>query len=278
MSWGKRNIMLDIRTAHGKKRFSELLATADVLIDSQAPGVLARLGFDEATVRRLNPNLVYAKLDLFAPDTPGAARKGFEQSAQAVTGMIDTHSKGLAEPTLVAALVNDALTAYLLATGVVAALSEREEKGGYWYVGGYLTRCSAEAVTFAEPADTEEYAPVTVQDFVDYGIDQVSPFGTFTRLSPPVQFSHTPSMTMLPTSWPGTSPDTAEWIPVGDAPPKTPHYPSKVSREEGGLRNLTVCYGIPDRGDGQGGFGLASKELPQDLAIQIQQYMEAHKH
>src|SRR5215467_4628129 len=277
VSWGKRNILLDIRSTYGKKRFAELLGSADVLIDSMAPGAIERLGFDEPARRRLNPNLVYAKLSFAAPGTPWGNRKGFEQTSQAVTGVMDTHSKKLAEPTLVAALITDALTGYLLATGVVAALSEREEKGGYWHVGAYLTRCAAEAVPFAAPGEAEEYAPVTIQDFIDFGVDQVSPFGTFTRLAPSVQFSHTPSMAILPTSWPGTSPDTSEWMPVADVPPKAPHYPSKLARENG-IRNLTVCYGIPDRGDApQGGFGLASKELPEDLRVQVQRYMEAHK-
>jgi len=53
-----------------------------------------------------------------------------------------------------------------------------------------------------------------------------------------------------------------------------PAYPSKLAREDG-IRNLTVCYGIPDRGDApQGGFGLASKELPADLKAQIERYMK----
>src|SRR5262245_8603114 len=277
-SWGKRNILLDVKSAYGKKRFAEFLASADVLIDSMTPGAMERLGFDEPTRRRLNPNLVYAKLSFAAPQTPWGDRKGFEQIAQAVTGVVDTHSKELAEPTVVAALLNDALTGYLLAMGVAAALSEREEKGGYWNVGGYLARCSAEAMNFAQPGEAEEVAPVTIQDFVDFAVDQDSAFGTFTRLEPSVRFSHTPSMAMLPTSWPGTSPDTIEWMSVADAPPKVPHYPSKLAREDG-IRNLTVCYGIPDRGDApQGGFGLASKELPKDLAIQIEAYLATHKY
>jgi crotonobetainyl-CoA:carnitine CoA-transferase CaiB-like acyl-CoA transferase len=277
MSWGKRNILLDVKSTHGKKRFAELLGSADVLIDSMAPGAIERLGFDESTRRRLNPNLVYAKLSFAAPETPWGNRRGFEQTSQAVTGVMDTHSKELAEPTLVAALITDALTGYLLATGVGAALSEREEKGGYWHVGAYLTRCAAEAVPFAEPGDAEEVAPVTIQDFIDFGVDQDSPFGTFTRFAPSVQFSHTPAMAMLATSWPGTSPDTVEWMPVADAPPKMPAYPSKLAREDG-IRNLTVCYGIPDRGDApQGGFGLASKDLPDDLKAQVQKYMAAQK-
>jgi hypothetical protein len=165
----------------------------------------------------------------------------------------------------------------MLAMGIVAALSEREEKGGYWHVGGYLTRCSTEVVKFVEPGEAEEIAPVTIQDFIDFGVDQDSPFGTFTRFEPSVHFSHARSMAALPTSWPGTSPDTLEWMPVADAPPKVPAYPSKLAREDG-IRNLTVSYGIPDRGDApQGGFGLASKELPEDLKTQIQKYMDAQK-
>jgi hypothetical protein len=77
-----------------------------------------------------------------------------------------------------------------------------------------------------------------------------------------VDFSHTPSMAVWPTNWPGTYPDTTGWTesPAGDAPLKPPHYASKLARE-GGIRNLVSCYGIVDRGDGRGGFSLASKEL-----------------
>ena len=103
---------------------------------------------------------------------------------------------------------------------------------------------------------------MTMQDLVDYGIDQVTPWGTFTRLASAVDFSHTPSMAVLPTNWPGTYPDTIGWTEplAGEAPPKAPHYASKLARE-GGIRNLVSCYGIVDRGDGRGGFSLASKEL-----------------
>jgi crotonobetainyl-CoA:carnitine CoA-transferase CaiB-like acyl-CoA transferase len=278
MSWGKKNILLDIKSSSGKQRFAELLAGADVLIDSNRPGALTRLGFDEGTLRKLNPNLVYAKMSLSPPSTPWANRKGFEQIAQAASGAMHVHSEGLPEPQVVPALLNDALTAYLLATGVVAALAEREEKGGYWDTGAYLSRCSTMACNFAEPQGAEEYAPVNLQDFIDHGVDQVAPWGTFTRFAPPVAFSHSPSFAARPTSWPGMDPDTTGWTedPVGEGPPKVPHYPSKLARE-GGIRNLLPTYGIQDRGDGQSGLGLASKEIPEPEKSLIMKYFEAHQ-
>jgi crotonobetainyl-CoA:carnitine CoA-transferase CaiB-like acyl-CoA transferase len=55
------------------------------------------------------------------------------------------HSEGLGleAPTVTPALMNDHPTGYLLAIAVVAALAEREEKGGYWRVDTSLTRWTA---------------------------------------------------------------------------------------------------------------------------------------
>jgi crotonobetainyl-CoA:carnitine CoA-transferase CaiB-like acyl-CoA transferase len=260
VSWGKKNVFLDIKSSTGKQRFTELLASADVLLSSQRRDALAKLGFDDKTLRTINPNLVYATENCFAESTPWAGRRGFEQIAQAVTGVVHVHSADLKEPTIVSVVFNDTLTAYMAASGIVAALAEREQKGGFWRIDAALSRCSMTALNLVEPLNAEKYAPVTVQDLVEHGIDQPSPWGIFTRIAPAVEFSRTPSMALRPTSWPGTDPDTTAWseIAASDPPPKAPHYPSNLARE-GGIRNLISCYGIEDRGDGRGGVGLASK-------------------
>jgi hypothetical protein len=125
------------------------------------------------------------------------------------------------------------------------------------------------------PVDAEPYAPVTEQDLIEHGVDQVSPWGTFTRFTPPVAFSHTPSMALRPPSWPGTDPDTIGWTanPAGDAPPQLPHYPSKLLRE-GRIRNFVPNFGIEDRGDGGGVVGLVSK--PEAPEAQLTKYAAAH--
>jgi hypothetical protein len=96
--------------------------------------------------------------------------------------------------------MNDHVTGYLLAISVVAALAEREEKGGFWNAGASLTRCSTLGTRLIGSCDAEQYAPVTLQDLVDYGVDQETPGGIFTRFAPPIEFSHTPSMALRPTS------------------------------------------------------------------------------
>src|SRR5262245_1512697 len=273
VNWGKKTILTDIKSPDGKKRFVDLLASADVLLSSQRPGALDHLGLGEAELREINPNLVYGSESFASPSTPWAGRRGFEQIAQAVTGTMHVHSEGLRleAPTVTPALMNDHLAGYMLASAVMAALAEREEQGGFWRVDASLTRSSTFGNELLEPVDNEPYAPITEQDLIDYGVDQASPWGTFTRFAPPVAFSHTPSMALRATSWPGTDPDTIGWtvIAAGDAPPQVPHYPSKFARE-GRIRNFVPNFGIEDRGDGGGVVGLVSE--PEALEAQLRKY------
>jgi CoA-transferase family III len=276
INWGKRNILTDIKSPAGKKRFVDLLASADVLVSSQRPGALDRIGLSEAELAEINPNLVYGSESFASPGTPWAGRRGFEQIAQAVSGTMHVHSEGLGldARTVTPGLMNDHLTGYLLAIGVVAALAEREGRGGFWRVDTSLSRTSTFGNELVGSVDDEHYAPVTVEDLIEHGVDQISPWGTFTRFTPPVTFSHTPSMAQRPPSWPGTHPDTIGWTPAPacDGPPQVPHYPSKLARE-GGIRNLVPNFGIEDRGDGGGIVGLISK--PEALETQLKKYAAA---
>jgi crotonobetainyl-CoA:carnitine CoA-transferase CaiB-like acyl-CoA transferase len=273
VNWGKKNILMDIKSSYGKKRFVDLLSDADVLLSSQRPGSLDRLGLGEAELRKINPNLIFASESFASPGTSWAGRRGFEQIAQAVTGTMHVHSEGLglSAPTVVPALMNDHLTGYLLAVAVMAALAEREEKGGYWRVDTSLSRCSTFGNELVGSVDDEPYAPITVQDLIDHGVDQNSPWGTFTRFTPPVAFSHIPSMALRAPAWPGTDPDTIGWTAnaAGDAPPQVPYYPSRLARD-GRIRNFVPNFGIEDRGDGGGVVSLVSK--PEALEAQLRKY------
>ena len=70
------------------------------------------------------------------------------------------------------------------------ALAEREEKGGYWKIAASLTQTGTFATELTDPRDAEKYAPVTMDDLEEHWVDQVTPWGTFTRLAPAVEFSH----------------------------------------------------------------------------------------
>nr|WP_099060637.1 CoA transferase [Rhizobium sp. ACO-34A] len=262
VNWGKKNILLDIKGSYGKARFARLLGEADVLVSSLRPGALDGLGLTKEALGDINPGLVLANASYALPDTPWHERRGFEQIAQAVTGVMHIQSEGLPAPTLISVLMNDYLTGYLGAIGVVAALSEREQKGGTYVVDAALTRCSTMATDFVEPVDAEPYEPVTMKDLIDFAVDQDTPLGHFTRLRSAASFSHTPSALTLPPGMPGRDPDDTAWGFLDNGPSfeTLPHLPSRFARE-GLIRNFISTHGIEDRGDGGGLVSLASKSL-----------------
>src|SRR2546425_10373747 len=69
----KRSLTLNLNSPRGKEIFRKLANTADVLLENLAPGALDRLGFGHATLRDLNPRLVYASVKGFGTYAPYSA-------------------------------------------------------------------------------------------------------------------------------------------------------------------------------------------------------------
>jgi crotonobetainyl-CoA:carnitine CoA-transferase CaiB-like acyl-CoA transferase len=69
---GKRSIALDLRAAADRATFLALVATADFMLDSGVPGMLADAGFDFAALRAANPHIVVVVHTPFGLDGPRA--------------------------------------------------------------------------------------------------------------------------------------------------------------------------------------------------------------
>ncbi len=126
---GKRSIMLDLKTPQGLEVFGDLVATADVIVQSHRAGALARLGIGYEAMKRRNPGIIYTSVNAYGFGGPWEDRPGWEQIAQATSGMQVRHGGRDAAPKLVTYPVNDYGTGLLAAYGVALALLERERTG-----------------------------------------------------------------------------------------------------------------------------------------------------
>ena len=92
---GKRVCRLDLKLDREQQLLSNLLADADILLESFRPGVLARLGFGRDELERINPELIHCALSGYGQNGPGAQRAGHDinycaLSAQSiVSGSVD---------------------------------------------------------------------------------------------------------------------------------------------------------------------------------------------
>jgi crotonobetainyl-CoA:carnitine CoA-transferase CaiB-like acyl-CoA transferase len=191
-SYGKKQILLHLGMDKSKKRFTELIKDADVLVWGYGPGSLDRLGFTREALMKLNPNLVLTHVTAYGPQGPWSKRKGWEQLSQTCSGMVDLASQGRDQHHLVAALPCDYGTGYLAAIGAVAALSQRQELGGFWDVHAMLTRTAMSVLSL--PHEAEQAVATSLKDDGKYFVDQDSNFGAvFTRLAPAARLSKTPA-------------------------------------------------------------------------------------
>src|SRR5215470_16309345 len=79
----KRSITLNLKSEAGKALLERLIAKADVLAENMAPGTFARLGFDYPRLSQINPQLIFAQVKGFAPESPHANYLAFDMIAQA---------------------------------------------------------------------------------------------------------------------------------------------------------------------------------------------------
>ncbi len=84
---GKRNCVLDLRSADDRETFLTLARHADVLIESFAPGVTQRLGMDYATLASANPRLIYCSITGYGRDNRHANRPAYDALVAARTGL-----------------------------------------------------------------------------------------------------------------------------------------------------------------------------------------------
>ena len=82
---GKYSLTLDLKSDEGKERFYALCASADVLVENFRPGVAARLGVDEASLKAINPGLIYCSISGFGQQGPLSAKPAYDIIAQALS-------------------------------------------------------------------------------------------------------------------------------------------------------------------------------------------------
>jgi crotonobetainyl-CoA:carnitine CoA-transferase CaiB-like acyl-CoA transferase len=83
---GKESLCIDLKNAEGRALMHRLIARADGLMHNMRGDAAERLGIDYATVRGLNPEIVYLYAGSYGSTGPGAGRAAFHPTAGALAG------------------------------------------------------------------------------------------------------------------------------------------------------------------------------------------------
>jgi crotonobetainyl-CoA:carnitine CoA-transferase CaiB-like acyl-CoA transferase len=125
----KRSITLNLKSKDGRAAFLRMVEKADVVVENYRPDVKSRLGIDYATLRALNPHIVYASISGYGQTGPYRDRPGFDQIAQGMGGLMSITGLPGQGPVRVGTAVADLAAGLFAAIGILVALLERETSG-----------------------------------------------------------------------------------------------------------------------------------------------------
>ncbi|MBI0538126.1 CoA transferase [Roseomonas sp. KE2513] len=218
-SHGKRSCFLDLKTTEGSARFAELVREADVVVNGYRPGALARLGFGMDTLQQLRPGIIQVSVSCYGSAGPFADRAGWEQVAQAVTGICETQGAavGAGQPKLVFAPACDYTTGYLATYGALLALARRARDGGSWQV--HVSLCQS-AMLLQRQGLLKDFiaAPevLTEEQLVRLHVREDGVYGDLRTLGPVLRMSETPPRWDKPT--PSLGGGMPVWLPRHSQP------------------------------------------------------------
>jgi crotonobetainyl-CoA:carnitine CoA-transferase CaiB-like acyl-CoA transferase len=126
---GKRSVCVDLKSPAAAAVIARLAAWADVVIEGHKPGVAARLGIDDATLRTHQPRLVYAALTGYGQSGPDAKLPGHDINYLAAGGALARSGHWHGPPRRTGLPLADLAGSLHAALGIVAAVHEARATG-----------------------------------------------------------------------------------------------------------------------------------------------------
>jgi crotonobetainyl-CoA:carnitine CoA-transferase CaiB-like acyl-CoA transferase len=121
MNRNKRSVALNLKSDAGRRVFYKLVESADILVENYRPGAVRKLGIDFATLKAINPRLVYASISGFGQTGPWRQRPGFDLIAQAMSGIMSVTGDPQGPPAKAGVPVADVGCALFAVYGILSA-------------------------------------------------------------------------------------------------------------------------------------------------------------
>jgi formyl-CoA transferase len=129
----KRSVAIDMAQPGGQALIRQMALQSDVLVENFKVGGLAQYGLDYASLKALNPRLIYCSVTGFGQDGPYAPRAGYDLMIQAMSGMMSITGRADDQPgggpLRVGVALTDLFTGVYACSGILAAIEVRHRTG-----------------------------------------------------------------------------------------------------------------------------------------------------
>jgi benzylsuccinate CoA-transferase BbsF subunit len=130
----KMDITLNLSHEGAAEIVRRLVADADIVTESFAPGTMRRLGFDYDSLREIEPDVIMISMSMEGQGGPHEAYKGFGLVLQATAGITGLTSWPDRAPVGTGVAYTDWFATHLAVTSLLAALEHRDRTGEGQYI------------------------------------------------------------------------------------------------------------------------------------------------
>ncbi len=146
----KKSLALDIATQAGADAVSRLAAGCDIFVENFKVGGLRKYGLDYASLRELNPRLIYCSITGFGQDGPYAEKPGYDFVIQALGGLMSITGEKDAlpggGPQKAGNAAADLMAGMYATSAILAALHERGRSGRGQHIDISMLDCQVAAL------------------------------------------------------------------------------------------------------------------------------------
>jgi crotonobetainyl-CoA:carnitine CoA-transferase CaiB-like acyl-CoA transferase len=125
----KQSMTLNLKSEEGKKIFSKLAFTSDVVIQNFKSGTLEKMGLGYSQLKAINPGLILASITGFGSTGPYEDLPGYDYIIQAMSGLMSITGEPEGTPVKVGVAIADVLTGLYTCIGILGALQHRNQTG-----------------------------------------------------------------------------------------------------------------------------------------------------
>ena len=123
----KKCISLDLKSDKGRDLVRQLLKSADIVVENFRPGVLEDWGLDPESLRKDNPNLIYARISGYGQTGPYSSKPGFASACEAISGFRYVNGYPGEAPVRPNLSIGDTVSGLHAVIGILMALRARDE-------------------------------------------------------------------------------------------------------------------------------------------------------
>jgi crotonobetainyl-CoA:carnitine CoA-transferase CaiB-like acyl-CoA transferase len=147
---GKKSIAIDLAHPQARDVVLDLVRTADVVVENFSPGVMARYGLDDASLRSLRPDLIYCSISGFGQTGPLSSMQAYAHLINAISGMMDLERGDEPKPRVAYLQAADVLAGAHAFGAICAALVRRGRSGRGAYLDVSMLEClvAADDITY----------------------------------------------------------------------------------------------------------------------------------